>query len=125
MLHILRPVGLLRKHWKLSIAAIFSLSMALTLGVVALSIGNTFLFLPPAGADPGRLVMIYAENAGQDSEHISYPDYEYFRKNNHVFNIAASPNRFGVDESMDSNGDVKLASRPFRPLDYAKRMAER
>src|SRR5215471_10195300 len=82
MLHILRPVGILRKHWKLSIAAIFSLSIALMLGVVALSIGNTFLLLPPAGADPGRLVMIYAENPGEDSNHISYPDYEYFRKNN-------------------------------------------
>jgi predicted permease len=113
MLHILRPVGILRKQWKLSLAAIFSLSIALTLGVVALSIGNTFLFLPPAGADPGRLVMIYAQNPGEDSEHISYPDYEYFRKNNHVFtDIAASPNSIGVEEVMDSNGDVKLASRP-------------
>src|SRR5215470_5621305 len=113
MLHILRPLGILRKHWKLSIAAIFSLSIALTLGIVGLSIGNTFLLLPPAGADPGRLVMIYAENPGEDSNHISYPDYEYFRKNNHVFtDIAATPNAFAVDESMDPNGDVKLASRP-------------
>jgi predicted permease len=113
MLHILRPVGILRKQWKLSIAAIFSLSVALMLGVVALSIGNTFLFLPPAGADPGRLVMIYAENPREDSGHISYPDYEYFRKNNHVFtDVAASPNSIGVQESMDSNGDVKLVSRP-------------
>jgi putative ABC transport system permease protein len=113
MLHVLRPVGILRKQWKLSVAAIFSLSVALTLGVVALSIGNTFLFLPPAGADPGRLVTIYAENPGEDSGHISYPDYEYFRKNNHVFtDVAASPNSIGVQESMDSNGAVKLVSRP-------------
>ena len=71
MLHILRPVGILRKHWKLCVAAIFSLSIALTLGVVALSFGNTFLLLPPAGADPGRLVTIYAENPGEDSELVS------------------------------------------------------
>ena len=113
MLHILRPIGILRKQWKLSLAAIFSLSIAMTLGVVALSIGNTFLFLPPAGADPGRLLMIYAQNPGDDSEHISYPDYEYFRKNNHVFtDIAGSPNSIGVEEEADSNGDVKLVSRP-------------
>ena len=113
MLHILRPIGILRKQWKLSLAAIFSLSIAMTLGVVALSIGNTFLFLPPAGDDPGRLVMIYAQNPGDDSAHISYPDYEYFRKNNHVFtDIAGSPNSIGVEEEADSNGDVKLVSRP-------------
>src|SRR4051794_27073398 len=99
MLHILRPVGILRKQWKLSLAAIFSLSIAMVLGVVTLSIGNTFLFLPPAGADPGRLVMIYGQKPGEDSEHISYPDYEYFRNNNHVFtDIAASPNSIGVEE---------------------------
>src|SRR5215468_520777 len=113
MLHILRPVGMLRKHWKLSIAAIFSLSIALTLGVVALSIGNTFLLRPPAGADPGRLVMIYAENPDKDSNHISYPDYEYFRKNNHVFtDIAGSPNRIGVQFTKGSNGEAKVSTRP-------------
>jgi predicted permease len=113
MLHILRPVGLLRKHWKLSIAAIFSLSIALTLGVVALSIGNTFLLLPPAGADPGHLLMIYADNPSEDSNHISYPDYQYFRKNNHVFtDIAGSPNSIGVQFNMGSNGEVKLVTRP-------------
>jgi len=90
----------------------FSLSIALTLGIVVLSIGNTFLFLPPAGADPGRLVMIYAQNPGEDSGHISYPDYEYFRQNNHVFtDIAGSPNSIAVDEDVDSTGEVKLVSR--------------
>src|SRR5580700_8610591 len=114
MLHILRPVRLLRKQWKLSIAAIFSLSIAMTLGVMALSVGNTFLFLPPAGADPSRLVMIYAPTPGDDSGHISYLDYEYFRKNNHVFtDIAGSPNEINVGESMGPDGDVKVVSRPL------------
>src|SRR5215467_13535731 len=113
MLHILRPVGILRKHWKLSIVVIFSLSIALTLGVVALSIGNTFLLLPPAGADPGRLVMIYAENPGKDSNQVSYPDYEYYRKNNHVFtDIAAGPNSIGVQFNRGPNGEVKVSTRP-------------
>lgn len=113
MLHILRPVGILRKHWKLSIAAIFSLSIAMTLGVVALSIGNTFLLLPPAGADPDRLVMIYAQHPGEDSDLISYPDYDYFRKNNHAFtDIAATPNSINVNFSMGSNGKFEVVSRP-------------
>lgn len=113
MLHILRPVGILRKQWKLSAAAIFSLSIAMTLGVLTLSLGNTFLFLPPAGLDPSRLVTIYAQNPREDSEQISYPDYEYFRKNNHVFtDIAASPNSIGVEEDMNPNGEVKIATRP-------------
>jgi predicted permease len=57
--------------------------------------------------------MIYAENPGEDSNHISYPDYEYFRKNNHVFtDIAGSPNSIGVQFNMGSDGEVKLVTRP-------------
>ena len=40
---------------------------------------------PPSGVAPDRLVMIYSHSPNQDIGEVSYPDYEYFRKNNHVF----------------------------------------
>jgi hypothetical protein len=83
----------LGRHWKLTSIAIVSLSLAMTLGVISLSIGNTFLLLPPAAADPDRLVMIYGHTPTEDIGEISYPDYVYYREHNHVFtDIAASPN---------------------------------
>src|SRR3954453_14643857 len=48
--------AMLRKHWKLTAIAVFSLSIAMALGVIALSVSNTVLLLPPAAAEPGRLV---------------------------------------------------------------------
>ena len=45
---------------------------------------------------------------------MSYPDYEYFRKNNHVFtDIAAAPNSIGLNVDFEDDGrEVKLATRP-------------
>jgi predicted permease len=113
MLKILRPVRILRKHWKLTAVAIFSLSIAMALGVISLSITNTFLLLPPAGAEPDRLVMIYAHTPGDDTAHVSYPDYKYFRENNHVFtDIAGTPDAIGVQATSDGVREVKVTSRP-------------
>src|SRR5215475_2348421 len=92
----------------------FSLSIALALGVLALSLSNTVLLLPPSGAEPGRLIMIHSHSAQEDIGEVSYPDYEYFRKNNHVFtDIAAAPNSIGLNVDFDNDGrEVKLATRP-------------
>jgi len=78
----------------------FSLSIAMALGVLALSLSNTVLLLPPSGAEPDRLVTIYSHSAHEDIGEMSYPDYEYFRKNNHVFtDIAAAPNSIGTPKT--------------------------
>jgi hypothetical protein len=42
---------ILGKHWKLTAIAVFSLSIAMALGVIALSFSNTFLLLPPAAPE--------------------------------------------------------------------------
>ena len=57
----------------------FSLSIAMVLGVIAMSLTNTFLILAPAAADPNRLAMIYAHWPQKAIGKISYPDYKYFR----------------------------------------------
>ena len=105
---------ILGKHWKLTVIAVFSLSIAMALGVIALSVSNTFLLLPPAAANPDRLVMIYSHSATEDVGQVSYPDYQYFRENNHVFSeLAAAPNSISMIEDLQPGiGMVKLISRP-------------
>jgi putative ABC transport system permease protein len=113
MIHIIRSVRLLRKHWKLTAVAIFSLSVAMVLGVVALSITNTFLLLAPAAADADRLVMIYSRSPGEDIAQFSYPDYQYYRENNHVFtDVAANPISIGVTTDFNEAHEVKVVERP-------------
>src|SRR5215475_15833943 len=96
--HVMRA---LRKQWKVAAVAIFSLGIAMSLGIVSLSVSNTLLLLPLPGRDPGRLVSIHARTTGKDIGAISYPDYDYYRRTNHVFSdIAADYDEIGI------NGDL-------------------
>ena len=110
----MRAARIFGKHWKLTLIAVFSLSVAMALGVIAISISNTFLFLPPAAPAADRLVMIYGHSATEDVGEISYPDYKYFQANNHVFSdLAAAPNSISI--SLDpkfGKGNAKVISRP-------------
>ena len=104
---------ILSRNWKVSAIAVLSLSIAMALGILSLSVMNTFLFLPPSAADPSRLVMIYSRSNVKPIEQISYPDFEYFRRNNHVFtDIAAAPNSISVNGDVDENREIKVLSRP-------------
>jgi predicted permease len=104
---------MLHKHWKLSAVAIFSLSIAMALGILTLSVMNTFLLLPPAAPAPDRLLMIYARTPGGEIGQISYPDYKYFRENNHAFtDIAAAPNQIHVNTNNTNGREIKVISRP-------------
>lgn len=122
MIPAIRSVRILSKHWKLTAIAVFSLSIAMAVGVVSLSISNTFLLLPPAAPDADRLVTIYARAPGEAIGAISYPDYEYYRQNNHVFtDVAATPNSIGVQASVDTekHREVKLVTRPVSDRYFA------
>ena len=77
---LVHAVRALRKQWKVAAVAIFSLSLAMSLGIVSLSVVNTVLLLPPPGTAAGRLVMIYSHGAGHEIGEVSYPDYEYYRQ---------------------------------------------
>ena len=114
LMRTLRSIRNLRKHWKLTAIAVFSLSIAMALGIVSLSVSNTFLLLPPAAPAADRLVMIYSRSASEAVGQISYPDYQYFRENNHVFSdIAAAPNSISVTEDKNfEKREVSLVSRP-------------
>src|SRR6266850_574510 len=109
MASVVRSIRFLHKHWKLTAVAVFSLSIAMVLGVVSLSIANTFALLAPAAADPDRLAMIYAHWPDEAIGEFSYPDYKYLRENNHVFtDIAASPHSIGIHTNWEGPHEVNL-----------------
>jgi len=84
---------MLRRYWKQTAIAIFSRSIALALGVVALSVSNTLLPLPSAD----RLGTMYSSAPGKAIDQVSYADYQYYRTNNRVFtDVAAAPNSVRV-----------------------------
>jgi putative ABC transport system permease protein len=110
---VFRSTRILLKHWKLTAIAVFSLSIAMALGVISLSVSNTFLLLPPAAPNPDQLVKIYSRTPTESIDSVSYPDYKYYRENNHVFtDIAAVPNSFRVNTTIDGNREIKLVARP-------------
>jgi predicted permease len=97
----------------LAAIAVFSLSIAMALGVLALSMTNNFLLMPPTAEAPDRLVMIYGHSPDENIGSISYPDYKYYRENNHVFtDVAAAPMSIQVSTNSDNNQVVKVVGRP-------------
>ena len=71
--------------------AVVALSLALGIGVntTIFSFVNAVLFRPPAVEKPGQLVEVWHHmrtRSGFNSyPPLPFPDFEYYRKNNHVF----------------------------------------
>lgn len=109
-----RSVRALGRHWKLTGIAAFSLAIALALGIVGLSVSNTLLALPPPAPAPDRLVMLYSRSETGSIGQFSFPDYEFYRKSNHVFtDIAADPNSIGANVDFNFEGrEVSVIVRP-------------
>jgi predicted permease len=107
-------IRVLRRQWKLAAIAIFSLAIAIAIGVVGLSVTNTILVLPPAAPQPERLVAIGGRAPGNPIEQISYPDYAYYREHNHVFtDVTAAPNSININGDLNFEGrDVRVTMRP-------------
>lgn len=114
MIAAFRSVRALGRHWKLAGIAAFSLAIAMALGIVGLSVSNTLLVLPPTAPAPDRLVMIYGHSDTGSIDQFSFPDYEYYRKNNQVFtDIAAAPNSISVNADFNFEGrEVSVITRP-------------
>ncbi|HLM99803.1 MAG TPA: ADOP family duplicated permease [Bryobacteraceae bacterium] len=114
MIPVLPFMRAFRRQWKLASIAVFSLAIALALGVVGLSVTNTILILPPAAPAPDRLVAINGRTPGKAIDQVSYPDYAYFRDNNHVFtDVAAAPNSVNISADLDFEGrSVRVIMRP-------------
>lgn len=112
MLLILRPVRVLTRYWKLATVAIFSLSVAMALGIISLSLTNTFFLLPPAAPAADRLVMIHSHLPDEEIGAFSYPDYQYYREKNTVFtDLAAVPTDITVHIGFEGQREVKVVGR--------------
>src|SRR5580692_10789146 len=76
---------ILRKHWKLTSIAIFSLAIAMAAGAVGFSVFNTLLLRPPAVPAPEQLASVYTATPTEQFSGTNYDDYKYYRDHNHVF----------------------------------------
>jgi predicted permease len=88
---------ILRKHWKLTSIAIFSLAIAMAAGAVGFSIFNTLLLRPPAVPAPEQLASVYTRTPTEEFSGTNYDDYKYYRDNNYVFSdLSAFPYSISV-----------------------------
>lgn len=88
---------ILRKHWKLTSIAIFSLAIAMAAGAVGFSIFNMLLLRPPAVPAPEQLASVYTTTPTEEFSGTNYDDYKYYRDNNYVFSdVAAFPYSISV-----------------------------
>lgn len=102
----LRSLRILRKNWKLSCVALFSLSIAMALVVVSLSVSNTFLLVAPGGGSSVGLAAVSLRSPQAGIEHVSYPDYEYYRAHNRVFtDLAAVAESINVFRAYQSTAE--------------------
>jgi predicted permease len=76
---------ILRKHWKLTSIAVFSLAIAMAAGAVGFSVFNALLLRPPAVPAPQQLLSVYASTPTEEFSGANYDDYRFYRDNNHVF----------------------------------------
>jgi predicted permease len=98
---------ILRKHWKLTSIAVFSLAIAMAAGAVGFSVFNALLLRPPAVAAPEQLVSVYTTTPAEEFGGANYDDYKYYRDNNHVFSdVLAFPNSIQV-RPIVFNGRLK------------------
>jgi predicted permease len=98
----------LLKNWKLASVAVFSLAIALAIGIVGISVSNYILLRPPAASDPGRLVTIYNRSPENAAERISYPAYKYLRDQTRSFSDIAAFPTFLSKVWMEDRGEALI-----------------
>ncbi|MBV8847448.1 MAG: ABC transporter permease [Bryobacterales bacterium] len=96
----------MRKNWKLARIAVFSLAIALAIGIAGIGISNYILLRPPAAADPGRLVTIYNRSPESVAERSSYPAYKFLRDQTWTFSDIAAFSTYLSKEWMEDRGEV-------------------
>ena len=78
-------VRILRKHWKLTSIAVFSLAIAMAACTVGFSVFNALLLRPPAVLAPDRILSVYSSTPTEEFGGFCYADYTFYREHNEVF----------------------------------------
>lgn len=87
--HSMRLFG---RHWRLALAAVLSLSVALAAVTVGVAAYKTTLMRPAGVGDPARLQFIHARTPSTPFESVSYDEFTAYRERAHAFtDIAAFP----------------------------------
>jgi predicted permease len=76
---------ILKKNWKLTSIAVFSLAIAMAAGTVGFSVFNALLLRPPAVLAPDRLLTVYSSTPTEEFSGFCYDDYTFYRDHNEVF----------------------------------------
>ncbi|HEV2195728.1 MAG TPA: ADOP family duplicated permease [Candidatus Acidoferrum sp.] len=76
---------ILRKHWKLTSIAVFSMALALAAATAGFSVFNALLLRPPAVLAPDRLLTVYSSVPTEEFGGFCYDDYAFYRDHNAVF----------------------------------------
>ncbi|HLZ49588.1 MAG TPA: ADOP family duplicated permease [Candidatus Acidoferrum sp.] len=76
---------ILRKHWKLTSIAVFSMALALAAATAGFSVFNALLLRPPAVLAPDRLLSVYSSAPTEEFAGFCYDDYTFYRDHNAVF----------------------------------------
>ena len=80
------------RHWRLTLAAVLSLSIALTATVIGFAAYNALLFRPPGVGDPGSLRSIHVRTDTEAYGPVSFAEYKDYRERTRAFSdIAAFP----------------------------------
>jgi predicted permease len=125
---------ILRKYWKLTSIAVFSLAIAIAAGAAGISVFNALLLRPPVAAEPQQLVSVYESAPRNEFSNVSYADYKYYRDNNHVFSgvlafpfsISLTPisvehqTKSGLVNAVSDNFFSVLGVRPILGRTFAK-----
>jgi putative ABC transport system permease protein len=80
------------RHWRLTATALLSLTMAITVTIVGLALGDALLRRPPAVRDAHTVRSLYLRTPDDEFGSVSFEEFEYYRKNTRSFaDITAYP----------------------------------
>ena len=117
------------RHWRMALAAIVSLSVAIAATVIGFASYNALLLRPPGVNDPGSLLLIHAQTATEPYGQVSYAEYSDYITRTHVFSeIAAFPSSissigFRIDDTwLEHVVATQVSNNFFRVLGVTPRL---
>ena len=77
------------RHWRMALAAVLSLSVAIAATVIGFASYSALLLRPPGVADPRSLLLIHAQTPADSYGSMSYPEYTDYGSRTRVFSEIA------------------------------------
>lgn len=116
------------RHWRLALAAVGSLSIALIATMIGFSVYNALLLRPPGVNQPASLRLVHLRTPSEPFAAASYPEYTAYREETRTFeDIAAFP--YAVSSVSFTAGEFKthvigtqISNNYFRVLGIVPRL---